>query len=309
LVHLRRFRIPIYKDTRRRPWQLYAGLSLYALLAGLGKHAAFRTVPRHEWGELDGLGTEGLQAVFEYQDGQTDDAALTRAVLHSAQSLGAELRMPASFLGARRAGKHLELRYTEGRTEKTCTSAVLINATGPWVAETAQRIEPKAPAVPIDLVKGTHLVLDLPARDSIYYLEVPEDGRAVFLMPWQGKSLLGTTERVYTGDPASVAPSQEERDYLLRLMQRYFPGGACKQVAEFAGLRVLPRSDGRPFERGRELILQGDTPHAPRVLHLYGGKLTSYRADSEKVMARLQPALPRRKALADTRRLPLRPIA
>ncbi|HEV2332541.1 MAG TPA: FAD-dependent oxidoreductase, partial [Gammaproteobacteria bacterium] len=46
LVHLRRFRIPIYRRTRRRPWQLYAGLSLYALLAGLGKHSGFRSIPR-----------------------------------------------------------------------------------------------------------------------------------------------------------------------------------------------------------------------------------------------------------------------
>ena len=190
----------------------------------------------------------------------------------------------------------------------TCRSAVLINATGPWVAETAQRIEPLAPAVPIDLVQGAHLVLDLPARQSIYYLEVPEDGRAVFLMPWRGKSLLGTTERVYMGDPANAAPSEVERQYLLTVMKRYFPGTDYRPVSEFAGVRVLPRSSGRLFERGRELILEGDTPRTPRVLHLYGGKLTSYRADSEKIMARLKPALPQRKALADTCTLPLGPV-
>ena len=97
LVQLRRFRIPLYKDTRRRPWQLHAGLSLYALLAGLGSHATYRTLPRREWDKLDGLDTADLQAVFEYQDGQTDDAGLTGAVLRSAESLGAELRMPACF--------------------------------------------------------------------------------------------------------------------------------------------------------------------------------------------------------------------
>lgn len=308
LVHLRAFRIPVYRETRRRPWQLRAGLSLYAILAGLGAHSRFSTLPRRDWDKLDGLDTQGLEAVFEYQDGQTDDAALTRAVLHSAMDLGAELRCPAIFTGAEREDEAVRISYLEGGQEKNCKSTVLINATGPWVADTARLIRPLIRPFPCELVQGTHLLLDVPARESIYYMEVPEDGRAVFLMPWRGQSLLGTTERVYTGDAGKPAPSQEERDYLLKVMQRYFPGTAGKPVAEFAGLRVLPHSEGRPFERGRELILQGDTPRSPRVLHLYGGKLTSYRADSEKVMARLRASLPARTPRADTRRLPLRPV-
>ena len=310
LVHLRSFRIPVYKHTRRRPWQLRAGLSLYAMLAGLGKHAHFRTLPRNTWDGLDGLQTQGLQAVFEYQDGQTDDVALTQAVLHSAMGLGAELRVPARFLGAEHDGARVQIRYAEGDRERACTSQVLVNAAGPWVSQVAALIHPALPEVHVDLVQGSHLLLDIPARDSIYYMEVPEDGRAVFLMPWRGMSLLGTTESLYTGtDPGAVAPRPDERQYLLRLMEHYFPQLPFKMVADFAGLRVLPRDSARPFERGRELILQSDHAKHPRVLSLYGGKLTSYRADSEKVMARLRPALPERRARADTSRLPLKPVS
>ncbi|HEU5397905.1 MAG TPA: FAD-dependent oxidoreductase, partial [Gammaproteobacteria bacterium] len=251
LVHLRRFRIPIYRRTRRRPWQLYAGLSLYALLAGLGKHSAFRTIPRREWDRLDGLDTRDLQAVFEYQDGQTDDAALTRAVLRSAQDLGAELALPAQFMGAERDEERILIRYETGGTEKTCESAVLVNATGPWVAETAARIRPAASPVAMDLVQGTHLLLDLPARDSIYYMEVPEDGRAVFLMPWRGMSLLGTTETLFQGrEPAKVAPLPQEELYLTGLMHHYFPDLKFQITGKFAGLSVLPRDSARPCERG-----------------------------------------------------------
>lgn len=310
LVRLRSFRIPVYHDTRRRPWQLRAGLSVYALLAGLGAHARFRTLSRRCWSDLDGLNTRRLQAVFEYQDGQTDDAALTRAVLHSAMNLGAELRLPARFLGAERHGDGVQISYTEGGRAKSCTSQVLVNAAGPWVAEVAKLIRPAPPAITVDLVQGCHLVLDLSARDSIYYLEVPEDGRAVFLMPWKGMSLLGTTETLFDGaDPGTAAPRPEERQYLTKLMEHYFPQTPFKTVDAFAGLRVLPRDSARPFERGRELILQGDVAHRPRVLSLYGGKLTSYRADAEKVMARLLPVLPERKPIADTRRLPLQPVS
>lgn len=309
LVHLRSFRIPVYHDTRRRPWQLRAGLSLYAILAGLGNHSRFRSLPRREWAGLDGLSTDGLQAVFEYQDGQTDDVALTRAVLHSAVSLDTEVRLPARLVSAERRGDHLGISYEEGGQQRNCVSAVLVNATGPWVADVAALIHPAPPAVPVDLVQGCHLMLDIPARESIYYMEVPEDGRAVFLMPWRGMSLLGTTESLFQGkDPATVAPRPDEEQYLLKLMQHYFPALSFKVTGAFAGLRVLPRATGRPFDRGRELILEGDTASVPRVLSLYGGKLTSYRADSEKVITRLKAALPHRKARADTRHLPLTPV-
>ena len=308
LVHLRTFRIPVYKDTRRRPWQLRAGLSLYALLAGLGKHARFRTLPRNTWSGLDGLETRGLEAVFEYQDGQTDDAALTQAVLDSAVSLGAELHLPARFTGAEYDGARVQIGYEEGGRQHTCTSQALVNAAGPWVNQVAERIRPSLPHVPMDLIQGSHLLLDIPARNSIYYMEVPEDGRAVFLMPWRGMSLLGTTETPFTGeDPGSAAPRPDEHRYLLRLLEHYFPQLPFKTVAAFAGLRVLPRDSARPFERGRELILQGDGSRQPRVLSLYGGKLTSYRADAVKVMAMLRHVLPQHSSRGDTRKLPLNP--
>ena len=284
-------------------------MSLYALLAGLGQHARFRTLARSAWGGLDGLETRELEAVFEYQDGQTDDVALTRAVLRSAVSLGAELHLPARFLGAELDGTRVQISYMEGDRERSCVSRVLVNAAGPWVSQVTRRIRPAPPEVTMDLVQGTHLLLDIPARDGIYYLEVPEDGRAVFLMPWRGMSLLGTTETLFNGaDPGNVAPIPDERQYLLHIMQHYFPQLPFKMLAAFAGLRVLPRDSTRPFERGRELILQGDQRDRPRILSLYGGKLTSYRADAEKVMARLRPALPERSVRADTRCLVLEPV-
>ena len=76
LVQLVPFHIPVYQRTQRRPWQIRAGLSLYALLGDLEPSVRFEKLPRRAWEALDGLATDGLQAVFRYQDGQTDDAAL-----------------------------------------------------------------------------------------------------------------------------------------------------------------------------------------------------------------------------------------
>src|SRR5271170_5617706 len=91
LVELKPFFLPVYPDTRRRPWQLKLGLWMYALLGGFDASTRFGSVPRSEWGSLDGLKTTGLQAVIRYHDAQTDDALLTRAVVQSALSLDAEL--------------------------------------------------------------------------------------------------------------------------------------------------------------------------------------------------------------------------
>ncbi|NIQ29142.1 MAG: FAD-dependent oxidoreductase, partial [Acidobacteria bacterium] len=77
------FYIPIYRFTRRRPWLIRMGLSLYALLGNLRKQVRFETVERDGWGDLDGLATDGLDAVFRYWDAQTDDRALTVAVMDS----------------------------------------------------------------------------------------------------------------------------------------------------------------------------------------------------------------------------------
>jgi glycerol-3-phosphate dehydrogenase len=309
LVKIRPFYIPIYKTTRRRPWQLYAGLSLYALLAGPGHHAAFRILKRAEWDSLGGLATDGLQQVFQYWDGQTDDAALTRAVLHSAESLGAEIRMPADFLGADLEAAGATLRYRESGQERRCRARVLVNAAGPWVAGVDSLIAPFTSSVQSDLVQGTHILVDIPAQDGIFYMEVPEDGRAVFLMPWKGMSLVGTTENPFAGrEPAATAPSEQEREYLRKVVEHYFPGRDFKELGAFAGLRVLPRDAARPFDRGRELILETDRSHKPRVISLYGGKLTSYRADSLKVIRKLRGVLPARQRRGDTAELRLQPV-
>ena len=88
---LKPFYIPVYAETRRRPWQLKLGLWVYALLGGFDASTRFGSVPKREWRELDGLETRNLDAVIRYYDAQTDDAQLTRAVVDSALALGGEL--------------------------------------------------------------------------------------------------------------------------------------------------------------------------------------------------------------------------
>jgi glycerol-3-phosphate dehydrogenase len=128
-------------------------------------------------------------------------------------------------------------------------------------------------------------------------------------MPWQGKLMIGTTETRFRGDPASVAPTPTEIHYLLGVLKHYFPRFRADGVADifnsFAGLRVLPRGKGHAFHRSRETLLTADRSLRPRVLSIYGGKLTTWRAVSARAMAAIAASLPQRRAVAQTDQLSL----
>lgn len=309
LVQLMPFYIPVYPTTRRRPWALALGLSLYGVLAGCAPGAGFCRVPRQNWSTLDGLVTTGLQAVFQYWDAQTDDARLTRAVMHSAQQLGADVQWPAQLIAAQRHEEGWHLDYRQGTATHSLHAATLVNAAGPWVNEVMHCLTPTPTTVAVDLVQGTHLVLDAPRRAGIYYVEAPQDGRAVFVMPWRGKTLLGTTETLFSGAPEAVRVLPAERDYLLTVAAHYFPAlVAAREIESFAGLRVLPRGATAAHARPRETVLQRTPTTRPHLITIYGGKLTAYRATAARVIAALQNTLPPRSRCADTATLPLVPV-
>jgi glycerol-3-phosphate dehydrogenase len=314
LVRMRPFCIPVYEYSSRSAAKIGLGLSLYALLAGLRAASRFKRLPRRQWEQLDGLSTEKLLAVFQYNDAQTDDKELTRAVLQSALNMGAELRMPAYFSGAhirRKNKERCEVQYIHDGKEQQCTAKLLINAGGPWVNEVLAKITPLQTLPPIDLVQGTHIVLQAPFGERVYYLEAPQDRRAVFVMPWKNHVMVGTTETLFTNTADHVTPLAVEVNYLLQTFSHYFPEVYRQHpqvIDQFAGLRVLPKADTSTFRRRRDTMVQLDNPNNPSVVSLYGGKLTAYRATAEKLLNRLLPVLPRQKQRADTRQLFLQPV-
>lgn len=310
LVELKPFFIPVYHDTRRRPWQLKLGLWMYALLGGFDASTRFGSVPKREWARLDGLETHGLDAVIRYHDAQTDDALLTRAVVQSAMSLGAEIAMPAAFTGAVLDDGGVTVTYSQDGSAVQCTARVLVNAAGPWAPHVGRLIQPAVPIPEVDLVQGTHIVLPCAVTAGIYYVESPTDGRAVFVMPWHGATLIGTTETPYHGEPDKVAPLPSEEEYLLAVARHYFPAfrhlGREHITQRFAGLRVLPAASEAAFDRSRETLFSTDRQTKPRVLGIFGGKLTGWRAAAAHVLQRISPSLPARPVRAATDQLILR---
>jgi glycerol-3-phosphate dehydrogenase len=231
-------------------------------------------------------------------------------VVQSALSLGAELAMPANFTSATLTDDGVVLAYTQGDEAVQCTARVLINAAGPWAPRVARIVQPAIPIPDVDLVQGTHIVLPFAVTAGIYYVESPADGRAVFVMPWHGATLIGTTETPYRGEPDQVHPLPEEEEYLLAVARHYFP--AFRHLTRehitqrFAGLRVLPAATQAAFVRSRETIFTTDREPKPRVLGIYGGKLTGWRAAAAHVLQRISMSLPACSRRAATDQLILR---
>jgi len=305
LVKRQNFYIPIYENTSRRPWKIRLGLLAYTVLAGGNKQTFFRSVPSTEWDSLDGLEKNGLGTVLQYTDAQTDDAKLTQAVMNSAIELGSDLICPAQFEQANRIEGGWQVAYSEKGNGHYFTTRTLVNAAGPWASGLLANIDGGMPEFSTENVQGTHIELPGELNHGCYYMEVPSDKRAVFAMPWQGRTLVGTTEFTYKDDPHKVFSRDAAVEYLIKVYQHYFPRRDATVLDRWAGLRVLPTSKGAAFKRSRETQLPVDNDLKPTVISIFGGKLTGYRVTAKKVIAKLKPSLPKVNERARTEELSL----
>jgi len=305
LVHRTTFYIPLYEASSRHTLSVRLGLWAYDLLAGFTKAPSSFRLPRSDWDDLSGLQTLGLKAVFSYSDAQTDDTALTRAVMHSARQLGAELCCPATFTSAEILGDHCQVKYQVGDIEKRVKCLAIVNALGAWGINLANRTTPPLPDYPFECIEGTHIECPGNNLSAAYYVESPTDRRGVFILPWGPRTLIGTTETPYYGDPDQLTPTQASIDYLQTIYQHYFPEHDATVLDAWAGLRVLPKTASSPFNRPRETVISVNDPKNPRFVTILGGKLTGYRLTAARVIDQLQSVLPSRTALADTAQLKL----
>lgn len=294
------FYVPLYKNSKFRPWQLVSGLTVYQMLGGYGKHSQFKRIAKKNWSSLAGLQQQDLQAVFAYQDGQTNDLLLTQRIQQSAVKLGATCLSGAQLTRAAKFNSGYQVCFRQQNDEHCVKATILINAAGPWVNHVLACITPAVGLVDIDLVQGSHIVLDKQLSEHCFYLESPDDKRVIFVMPWQGKTLVGTTETLFTGHPDHCQVLDEEVQYLKNTIHHYFPTLDYQLVETFSGLRVLPKAEGRAFYRPRDVqILQQGS-----LISVFGGKLTGWRLTAENVLHAVENTIGKRDAI-DTRDIAL----
>jgi len=285
LVKLIPFYIPVYSNSTRSPLKIWLGLLLYSLLS-LKK---FLIINKKAWKTLDYLNIKNLKCVFKYYDAQTDDKKLTQAVIKSAQNLGADIMYDTTFINSVIQDNKHNLTYVQNKKKDSVTCRCIVNCTGPWVTTTQEKIKPELIIPSIELVAGTHIIIDIPVKQGAYYIEAA-DRRAVFVMPWkEQQTLIGTTERTYSDSADNVAPTEIEKLYLLDTYNSHFKTQLTMQniIESFAGLRVLPESKRSTFNKSRESLIINNTD-SPGLITIIGGKLTAYRASSEEVLIRIK---------------------
>ncbi|MHB1062596.1 MAG: glycerol-3-phosphate dehydrogenase/oxidase, partial [Thiobacillus sp.] len=241
------FIIPTYK----RGESLYYGfgLGVYERLAGRASLGRSRRLDAAETRrELPGLRSEHLRGGVLYHDGQFDDARLAVCLAASAWDHGATLINYCQVTGLLRTGgadtpvAGVVARDRETGAEYEIPARVVINATGVFCDSIRRMAEPDAAAV-VAPSQGAHIVLDrrfLPGRNAIMVPKT-DDGRVLFIIPWQDRLLVGTTDTPVEDAEAEPLAQPAEIDFLLEHAGRYLQDAPRRQdvLSVFAGLRPL----------------------------------------------------------------------
>jgi glycerol-3-phosphate dehydrogenase len=286
LVHPLRFLIPFYETARVRPWKWRTGLTLYDLLAGASNIRRSRPLSvRCLQQEVPGLRPEGLQGGAAYFDAQMDDARLCIEVLRTAVLHGACVANYVEAVSFTRSGGALTgVRAIDhvGGQEFLISARQVLNATGPWV-DAVCRLAGDMSDPYLQPTKGVHLLVPDRGLPAAFLLLHPADGRVLFVIPWMGKTLIGTTDTHSEVGPDGLTVAPEEIAYLLEAHNHYFnpPLGPGEILGSFAGLRPLIRSRPKePSSRSREFRVF-TSPSG--LLSVAGGKYTTYRHMAEVI--------------------------
>ena len=258
------------------------GLKLYDVLAGRSNLGQSRYVNATEAKRrFPQLKAEGLRGGVVYYDGQFDDARMNVAIALSAAERGAVVLTHAEVTalhhdGGRVVGASVTDRV-DGSVVEVAARAV-VNAAGPYV-DGIRRLDDASAAPMLTASSGVHIVLDARFAPPDTGLLIPEtdDGRVLFLLPWLGSTLVGTTDQ-----PADVVDdpqaTEAEIDYILRHVARYFdlPVGRDDVKAAWSGLRPLV-SDPKSADTAG--VSRDHVVHVAEsgLVTIAGGKWTTYR--------------------------------
>jgi glycerol-3-phosphate dehydrogenase len=337
LVKPLRFVVPIYERSKRGPGMIRLGMLGYDALSFDKSVPNHRMLSREEALEqYPGLSPEGLLGAATYYDGQVEYAeriAVENAI--SAREHGATVLTYAEVKRLifeegdglpRVTGVEFEDRLGGGTY--TAHAPVTVNVAGPWVDRVLSGSDEGSEGDQmIGGTKGSHIIVDpFPGapRDALY-VEARRDGRPYFIVPWNGRYLIGTTDFRYRDDLDYVSADDDEISYLLEEMNAVIPEANLTRadvLFTYSGVRPLPfkpegsessitrshvvydHATGKSAAGGR-LTVEGAGPKADGLISIVGGKLTTYRNLGRQTVDVVYEKLGRQAPKSRTDKVPL----
>lgn len=284
LVKMRSFYIPIYKPSPRPAWMIWFGLKFYDLLSGKNKQHHSKVVPRKQFSvHAASFKREGLKAVFHYYDAKTNDLQLTQRVAQDAIENGASFYENTFISGISNDNDSFTVRTNQG----DFSTPILINATGPWIDEVNHKFEFPA-KFSIRKISGIHITIDGLLTNDLMFMQTKQK-RIFFVIPEpnNNQTLIGTTEREETDLIDNIYVKEEDILYLIENINNYLKPGfqILRQNVKdaFIGVRPLVAEAENPTNLSREYELDKHTFGNTTLLHIFGGKLTTYLSLARKV--------------------------
>ena len=287
------FLLTVHKGEFPGRWTYEMGLTVYDLLALRWEHGYYSP---HDFQLLaPHISQDDLQGGFRFSDAQTDDARLTLRVIREAVADGAtaiNYVKADNLIVQDEDVKGAVLIDQETGLRNEAYARVVINATGAWADDLRKRVGGSTTIRPL---RGSHLIFPtwrLPVAQAVSFLH-PFDHRPVFIFPWDGVTLVGTTD-VDHSNPLDVEPkiSPEEVAYLMAAVEYQFPSlaiGLEDVISTYAGVRpVIGFGKLNPSEESRDHVVWQDSG----LLTVTGGKLTTFRLIGLDVLDAIRHRLP-----------------
>lgn len=297
LVHPMRFMIPIFKDSRVSFFTMGLGMWLYDLLSLFQAPELHRKLRMTETlSTQKELKSSKLLGSYTYYDAYMDDDRLTIETIRSASNFGTAV---GNYLRVEKINKQHDCYLVDAldtmentRIQLRCKQ--IISCTGPWTDIFGSSIE-KNWKKRLRPTKGIHLILPrnkLPLNQAVV-MGAEKSSRIIFGIPRGDYLIVGTTDTDFPGNPTHVKSEKIDVEYLLQVLKSYFPNSNITVndiISSYSGVRPLVKDDSdTPGKTSREHIIFKDELG---IMHITGGKYTTYRRMAESAVNTLLLDLP-----------------
>ena len=273
--------IPILKKRGRPGWMIKAGLMLYDILSlkkSLPNHK--HQSPKEFLKRFSDFNSKSLKSSYSYYDAQIEwPERLCLQLLHSIPSQNFSMNYVVIKSHNFEKGQfNFQLQSLQNNQSVRISADLVINASGPWVDLSNKKLNVETQEM--GGTKGSHIVINerlTPDMQGIY-VEAKQDGRPFFILPWMGKTLIGTTDIHYSDSLDWVTINHSEYEYLLHELKLLFPEKSFDKIQyTFSGIRPLPKVDEKhktaKITRMHSFNRVGKNK---KIIDVIGGKLTTF---------------------------------